>query len=29
MAEGYLRMFRHYLATGRLPPGELLGKREA
>jgi glycosyltransferase involved in cell wall biosynthesis len=25
MAEGYLRMFRHYLATGSLPPGELLG----
>jgi glycosyltransferase involved in cell wall biosynthesis len=25
MAEGYLRMFRHYLATGTLPAGELLG----
>jgi glycosyltransferase involved in cell wall biosynthesis len=25
MAEGYLRMFRHYLATGTLPPGELVG----
>jgi glycosyltransferase involved in cell wall biosynthesis len=25
MAEGYLRMFRHYLATGSLPPGELVG----
>jgi glycosyltransferase involved in cell wall biosynthesis len=25
MAEGYLRMFRHYLETGRLPPGALLG----
>lgn len=25
MAEGYLRMFRHYLATGQLPPGELVG----
>jgi glycosyltransferase involved in cell wall biosynthesis len=25
MAGGYLRMFRHYLATGVLPPGELLG----
>jgi glycosyltransferase involved in cell wall biosynthesis len=24
MAEGYLRMFRHYLATGELPPGQLL-----
>jgi glycosyltransferase involved in cell wall biosynthesis len=24
MAEGYLRMFRHYLATGMLPEGELL-----
>jgi glycosyltransferase involved in cell wall biosynthesis len=25
MATGYLRMIRHYLATGSLPPGELLG----
>jgi len=25
MAEGYLRMFRQYLETGRLPAGELLG----
>jgi glycosyltransferase involved in cell wall biosynthesis len=25
MAEGYLRMFRHYLATGSLPAGMLLG----
>jgi glycosyltransferase involved in cell wall biosynthesis len=25
MAEGYLRMFRHYVATGELPPGRLLG----
>ena len=25
MAEGYLRMFRHYLAEGMLPDGELLG----
>jgi glycosyltransferase involved in cell wall biosynthesis len=25
MAEGYLRMFRHYLETGRLPAGALLG----
>jgi glycosyltransferase involved in cell wall biosynthesis len=24
MAERYLRVFRHYLATGTLPPGELL-----
>jgi glycosyltransferase involved in cell wall biosynthesis len=24
MAEGYLRMFREYLATGKLPPGRLL-----
>jgi glycosyltransferase involved in cell wall biosynthesis len=24
MAEGYLRMFRHYLATGELPPGQVL-----
>jgi glycosyltransferase involved in cell wall biosynthesis len=24
MAEGYLRVFRHYLATGTLPPGELV-----
>jgi glycosyltransferase involved in cell wall biosynthesis len=28
MAEGYLRMFRHYLATGSLPQGELLGRIE-
>jgi glycosyltransferase involved in cell wall biosynthesis len=27
MAEGYLRMFRAYLATGVLPAGELLGPR--
>jgi glycosyltransferase involved in cell wall biosynthesis len=27
MAEGYLRMFRAYLATGVLPEGELLGPR--
>lgn len=25
MAEGYLRMFRHYLAAGSLPAGMLLG----
>jgi glycosyltransferase involved in cell wall biosynthesis len=25
MAEGYLRMFREYLASGKLPPGRLLG----
>jgi glycosyltransferase involved in cell wall biosynthesis len=25
MAERYLRVFRHYLATGTLPPGELVG----
>jgi hypothetical protein len=25
MAEGYLRMFRAYLATGVLPEGKLLG----
>ena len=25
MAEGYLRMFRAYLATGVLPEGQLLG----
>ena len=27
MAEGYLRMFRAYLATGVLPEGKLLGPR--
>ena len=27
MAEGYLRMFRHYLAEGTLPEGTLLGLR--
>jgi hypothetical protein len=28
MAEGYVRMFRAYLATGVLPAGELLGPRQ-
>jgi glycosyltransferase involved in cell wall biosynthesis len=29
MAEGYVRMFREFLATGRLPPGRTISERES